>query len=247
MASLPRDSSHQKQYCKMLTCIWHVVCREESNIHCLLECPLARCIWESSAIDRQLWDDRFRTVRDCVELTAKRLDANEIGEFVAILWECWNAQNPFLFGKLDQRLDVLSHWARSFVHSCRETKLRSDGVKGTHPCILGPPQIGILKLNFDGSKIGIRAGGDIVQAGAKQGQGFARPEVEEARSYLFALQQAKDFGHTDIIVEGDCLGLVQVLKSRIALDNSTWDIDVPDAIVSRASEDMFAYVDSNLI
>jgi len=132
---------------------------------------------------------------------------------------------------------------------------------------------------------------NIVQARVKQGQGFTGPEVEEARSCLFTLQQAKDSIHTDIIVDGDCIGVIQVLKSRIVHDNSmglivkdiltladsfslflvyvkrggnrvahdlahwqpfsfssrTWDIDVLDAIVSWASKDMFAYVDSNLI
>ena len=49
---------------------------------------------------------------------------------------------------------VLSKRACSFVRCYREVKLQSEVGKDLLPCIWRPPPTGILKLNFDGGKIG---------------------------------------------------------------------------------------------
>ncbi|KAJ8422910.1 hypothetical protein Cgig2_005749 [Carnegiea gigantea] len=86
---------------------------------------------------------------------------------------------------------------------------------------LGPPPIGILKLNFDGGKVGedswgggflIRSfDGDVVMANTQQGTNFAGPTIEETRAYLSGLQSAHDQGFLSLVVEGDCVPLIQKL------------------------------------
>ncbi|KAJ8444151.1 hypothetical protein Cgig2_030971 [Carnegiea gigantea] len=93
---------------------------------------------------------------------------------------------------------ALSTDSCAMADSEREMKLKSDVAKELHLCIWRPPVTRLLKLNFDGGKIGNRGWGwgfvlhtqhgDIVLAGVKHGQGFVEPEVEEARSCLFALR-----------------------------------------------------------
>ena len=50
-----------------------------------------------------------------MELAASCLDRDELGIFVAIIWECWNARNRFIFQKPDHNLAVLGQRATSFT------------------------------------------------------------------------------------------------------------------------------------
>lgn len=56
--------------------------------------------------------------------------------------------------------------------------------------------------------------GDVILARAKHGHGPASAIVAEARSCLFALQFALEYGVRTIIIEGDCLPMINMLKSR---------------------------------
>lgn len=82
------------------------------------------------------------------------MSSNKLGDFLAILWECWNAGNCFIFGKPDRDLSVLAAKALAFVISHREVHaldvLQHDQVSGSWV----PPTVGCLKLNFDGGKVG---------------------------------------------------------------------------------------------
>ena len=60
---------------------------------------------------------------------------------------------------------------------------------------------------------------DIIFAGVDQGGGFAGPEVEEARACLFGFKCVFDLGLKRIVVEGDCLPLIQKLRQRHLQDN----------------------------
>ncbi|KAJ8424700.1 hypothetical protein Cgig2_018507 [Carnegiea gigantea] len=181
---------------------------EESDIHALLECSLAAQIWESSCFDQ-----------DYVEAAGKRLEAEAFGDFVAVLWECWNARNRFIFRSPDQNLAVLSDRAISFIKAYREFLVKEEIQKVTHPCTWHPPPMGMLKLNVDTGSMRTAGGswgfvvlngeGDIVLAGCKQSSRFLGSEIEEAKACLFGLQCAKEADFDNLIIEGDCLPLIQ--------------------------------------
>ena len=65
-------------------------CSIELKVHVLLHCPLAARIWEGNNWKHRLWDEQFRTTRDCLDKALKASDNEELGQFVAIVWECWN-------------------------------------------------------------------------------------------------------------------------------------------------------------
>lgn len=56
-------------------------------------------------------------------------------------------------------------------------------------------------------------------ASVKQGTRFVNAEVEEERSYLFALQYAQESRFDRLIVGEDCLQLIQKLKSKHSQDS----------------------------
>ena len=88
-----------------------------------------------------------------------------------------------------------------------------------------PPVTRVLKLNLEGGRVG-EAGwgwgfiirdhpGDVVLVGVKQGSHFAGAIIEEACACLFGVRIAHDCGHLDLIVEGDCLPLINKLSIRV--------------------------------
>lgn len=48
---------------------------------------------------------------------------------------------------------------------------------------------------------------------------FANAEIEEARACLFGIQAVGEAGYDNLIIEGDCLQLIQKLRSSQPLDN----------------------------
>jgi len=70
-------------------------CPVESDVHALVECPLAENVWEGCCFDMELLTRLFKGVRDWLEMAVVRLDEEQLGEFVAVAWECWNVRNRF--------------------------------------------------------------------------------------------------------------------------------------------------------
>lgn len=217
---------------------------EEDDIHALFECPLAESIWSCSEFERKLWACHFRSARDCVEGAMKSLNQESLGNFLAILWKCWEAQNRFIFTSSDINFALLCEQAISFVKQYREHKMVAEAKIPKHQEKWRPPPAGVYKLNFDGGRIGDSGWswgfvlrndvGDIILAGTKSGSGFAGPLVEEARACLFGLRCAYEWGARNIIIEGDSLGLIQLLKTRSTHDN----------FVGLFVNDILAYVES---
>jgi len=65
----------------------------ELKVHVLLHCSLATLIWEDSNWQHQFWKEHFRTMWECFECALRVCDHEELGQFVAIVWKCWNARN----------------------------------------------------------------------------------------------------------------------------------------------------------
>ena len=77
-----------------------------------------------------------------MEFAAKRLGMEEFGEFIAILWEWWNARNRFIFGRLDGRCEVLGDRVVAFVRSYRDAKVKNG--EQLYPSYWVPPAACLL-------------------------------------------------------------------------------------------------------
>ena len=123
-------------------------------------------------------------------MASQVLSTDELGMFVAILWECWNARNRFIFGSIEKNVAQLSKRAVHFVMSYRQMKEQTCTNGHAQPTAWKPPTMGILKLNFDSGKIGehgwgggfvVRGyDGTIVLAGVQQRQGTTASVIGEA-------------------------------------------------------------------
>ncbi|KAJ8450340.1 hypothetical protein Cgig2_004797 [Carnegiea gigantea] len=252
---------------------------EEMDTHAILHCPLA----QECDFDAALWDGHFRTLADCLENARRALDADHFGNFPSVIWECWNTCNRFTFGKPDRSLRGIGKRAIDFVASYHRVKEEvSSLLLVKHQDKWKPPISGFLK-NHDG---------DVFLAGPKYGRDAAEPFIEEAKACLHALRCVFQFGARNIIVEGDCLPLINMLKSNQVPDTAAgffirdilsfipnfdliswsfvkrgdnkvahdlahkqhysfegvlWESVVPDDILSRATDDMYAFIVTNII
>ncbi|KAJ8452986.1 hypothetical protein Cgig2_014749 [Carnegiea gigantea] len=203
---------------------------EDTPTHAVLECPLAIEVWSGSGLDESLWASKYRTFMDCIVQAMQLLSEDSFGDFLAIMWECWNARNRFIFGTPESNLSILGKRALSFVRSYRLHHEATALTHGTvHPFAWTPPPPGYVKLNFDGDIISetiarwgfvIRDHNDnILLAGTKHQPGHADASIEEARACLHGLTCAHNHGVRNIIIEGDCLHLIELLKAKSTPDN----------------------------
>ncbi|KAJ8422423.1 hypothetical protein Cgig2_003003 [Carnegiea gigantea] len=204
---------------------------EETDTHAVLSCPLVTEVWQGCDLDTSLWTEPFRTLADCLDKARHSLDENDFGNFLAVIWKCWIVRNRFIFGTPDQNLSILGKRAMDFVAPYREAQQDEVSLQPTrYPTSWTPPMAGYLKLNFDGSSLnnGLwgwgfvlrNHDGDVVLAGAKHGTHSAGPTIEEARSCLCAIKTAFAFGARNLIVKGDCLPLIAILKSHQVHDDA---------------------------
>ena len=100
---------------------------EESDVYVHFLCPLAREIWSSSGFDDALWQGGGPTALDMVGKAANILSVDRLAEFMAVMWECWNSRNRFIFGKQKGWRGALAQRVISFVQDFRAMKERSQG------------------------------------------------------------------------------------------------------------------------
>jgi len=84
----------------------------------------------------------------------KVCDNEELGHFVAIVWECWNARNRFIFEMPDYNLSVLGVRAMKMVQSYTKAQEVHVVPAVSHQTQWKPPIFAVVKLNFDCGKVG---------------------------------------------------------------------------------------------
>jgi len=86
---------------------------KEYDVHVLFLCPLAMEVWH----EEELRQGCVSSALDMVGKVAAVLSLDRLGEFVAVMWKCWNSQNRFLFRKKEGWRGGLAHRAITFVHN----------------------------------------------------------------------------------------------------------------------------------
>ncbi|KAJ8448142.1 hypothetical protein Cgig2_031866 [Carnegiea gigantea] len=189
---------------------------KESDIHDLFLCLLAAEVWVGSGFEEMLWDGNVISPIDALMKASQRLMLDRLGEHVAVMWECWNSRNRFIFGKKEGNRAGLATRAMAFVHNFR--RIREDDTPApttsATTCWM-PPSLGLFKLNFDARKVGQNGRGwgfvvrdsmgELVLAGVTQDEGFLSPEVEESRACMFDLKTTAAHGFKRLVVESNSL------------------------------------------
>ncbi|KAJ8443070.1 hypothetical protein Cgig2_004275 [Carnegiea gigantea] len=142
-----------------------------------------------STHDAKLWQTLWNA--------SQSLSEDLFGDFLAIMLKCWNARNRFIFGTPESKLTILGKRALALVRSYRLHHKVNALTHGTvDPSAWTPPSLG-TKHQYEHADI----------------------SVEEARACLYGLQCAHNHRVYNIIIEGDCLHLMELLKAKSTPDN----------------------------
>lgn len=126
---------------------------EESDIHSFFLCPFAAEVLLGSGFEEILWDGNVISPMDALLKASQELTLDQLGEYVAVMCECWNSWNRFIFGKKDGDWTLLASRAVSFIHSFREMRENDAPVpRTTVTTCWVPPSSGLFRLNFDAGK-----------------------------------------------------------------------------------------------
>ncbi|XP_074318065.1 uncharacterized protein LOC141654850 [Silene latifolia] len=205
----------------------------ESSIHLFRDCVVAQRVWEG--IDLLSGEEACEgSTRDWVEERWRDFGARECGWFMVGCWALWEHRNNVVFngkevdpfGVVKRIRDVMDEIeGGGFVRS----RQRGDGmVEGTVGKQMGwsVPKDGFVKINTDagvregeGVSLGVvcRDGGGKVLWGLSIVKEQAwEVHVAEAVAVLEAVREAGRRGHAKIIVESDCIQVVNALRKPAA-------------------------------
>ncbi|KAJ8437863.1 hypothetical protein Cgig2_002997 [Carnegiea gigantea] len=184
-------------------------------------------VWGGSGFEEMLWDGNVISPMDAILKASRRLPSDRLGKYVAVMSECWNSRNRFIFGKKEGNRVGLAACAVAFVHNFRRIR-EDDKLTPTTSATAYwmPPSSGLFKLNFDAGMVGQNGRGwgfvvwdytgQVALAGVTQDVRFLGPEVEEARACLFALKNAAAHGFKRLVVE-------DIISCCFAFDFVAWN------------------------
>ncbi|KAF5471637.1 hypothetical protein F2P56_008414 [Juglans regia] len=167
-------------------------------------------------------DHQQATFLDQVWLVLDRGNATDLTMFFLIGWSLWNRRNKMMMEKIV--IDPLA--AVNHALSLQKTfiQLKTSNAMGRGKlCKWKPPPPGFLKLNVDGAmfadvgKSGIGVvlrdeAGQVVMAATKKEDFVDEPATIELLAVLRGLQFFLSLGIPNLVVESDCLVVVQELQ-----------------------------------
>ena len=140
---------------------------KETDLHALLECPLAQEVWAGSCFWDWVKEATIPSVWDLLFQGRDKLEDDEWDVYMATIWEIWSARNKILFWRLVRDVSKLYLRASDFVHAYKEANVQLRVQPEELPGMWSLPPTGIYKVNFDGAKLGEwgHAWGVVIQDG----------------------------------------------------------------------------------
>ncbi|KAM6558077.1 hypothetical protein CsatA_027316 [Cannabis sativa] len=217
------------------------VCRgaEETIVHALVTCPKVQVVWNRVGIGTRtpgsvgnfISDDIDNFFDWFVKIFNEENMANKL-LMSALCWAIWDGRNEMVWRKKETSVEsivmsakgYLDHWtsAQNSLIETSWTGLQSgDGAE-----LWCPPMENSIKINVDAAMfseansygIGLVARdrhSPLLEARTECFIGRVNPEVAEAISVREALSWIKNRNWPRVVVETDCLTVVQALRSSI--------------------------------
>ena len=198
----------------------------EDAKHALWSCLELDVVWA----DQVLWNFRqevgFSGVKDLLSWMVEK--GTPLEQFAFTAWSVWSQRNKVRLNLQSSLLHQVAEQARTMFAQYQaptrsaELQLGSRGIGRTR---WSPPQVGFVKINFDGAVFdsshssGVGAvirnhNGAVMAFCAEKLNRVYRVEEIEAVVALKALQLASNLGFQKAILEGDSLGLIKALEAE---------------------------------
>lgn len=201
---------------------------QESTFHCLVMCPVAVQCWGVSSFNKV-----SHTATDYIkwmEEVVKACNRDEVAKICMLCWYLWKNRNDIVWNQRSlEPLDIVRA-AEISLNQWRCAQDKSfDNYLGSMTQADGKthwerPQIGRIKINTDAalfeesnrycySMIARDHYGALVEAAAYCKQGTIEPIMAEALGIKEALSWVKKGEYNGVIIESDCLALIQAIRS----------------------------------
>ncbi|KAH9688162.1 reverse transcriptase domain-containing protein [Citrus sinensis] len=200
----------------------------ETISHALLECKAARKIWLQSPFSDPRLEANSQDIFSTLQHMAKELRKSDLELMVALCWSAWYARNKCIFDGREINPIVSAAKAESVLTDFQRVRKPqqahiSVSIKEKQQEWLPPPH-NLFKVNVDAAlnsenrSAGVGAvirdsNGKIVAAGVNQHLLMGSASLAEAEAVLWGLQLARNAAVSSLIIESDCLEVVQLVNN----------------------------------
>ncbi|XP_012840390.1 PREDICTED: uncharacterized protein LOC105960728 [Erythranthe guttata] len=203
----------------------------ESSIHMVQVCCGMEKVWQAAAF---LLETLATTTSswNWFEYLSRSLPDYYFRLAIIITWKVWSNRNCVLHGDAATHQENIIEWGTRYLdeflsHQMPKTSLN----RAQYSSAWSPPPVGYLKLNVDAalpagqphytvSMVARNEEGVCIWWEVRTYPGSLIAEECEAHAALFALQCAQRKGWQSIILEGDCLGVIEALRAGTDLSSS---------------------------
>lgn len=205
---------------------------EESTLHALVKCPFAAQCWGDKGL---LWvGSSFGSFAEWLDEVLRLSRKDEYAEIVTLCWSIWKARNntvwnkvrASVYGVVNSTKQYLADWSKAQKNSTKtlfQFLEEGDGV-----CNWVKPQKEVVKISVDAAiftehssyGVGMLARdweGKVILGRSEYYSGYANPEFAEAMAVKEALSWVKANKWEKVVVESDCLTVVQAARSKVPM------------------------------
>ncbi|KAL2929275.1 hypothetical protein RDABS01_034686, partial [Bienertia sinuspersici] len=186
--------------------------KEEDVVYTLIQCPTAQNVWEAMQIEVNLcnqdYHGRFVEWWNFILSNFSNEEACKIG---MICWGLWNARNEkYSKGTLAHMGTLLGQLCLIYILSWRPMERQIlPSVKLMRAGFLGNGMVGLGAVLRDDK-------GEVLGAAVHQLNAEWSAQVAEAKAILFGVKVALHGGYDNIIVESDCLQVINFLQKGVS-------------------------------
>lgn len=187
----------------------------ESLLHDLRDCPWVKEVWDK--VNTLFPSEHVSSFKDIFDRVWCSNGAIETENLVMLYWQ--NIHTPHLLC-IRRGLDWLSEYQYALSFQSPEAKQSRQKA-----CWVGPPPIGVIKINFDGEcgsdreKVGLGFvardhSGRFLLAGSRTISLVGFAEDSKCHALYWALSVARAQGWEHVILEGDCQEIIGAMSRK---------------------------------
>ncbi|KAL7111975.1 hypothetical protein ACP275_05G123500 [Erythranthe tilingii] len=195
----------------------------ETLLHIVRDCGGMNEVWRSTPFN-QLTGLEASNFPTWLEQLQGSLDIDLLGLAIVVMWKCWDNRNKEMQGEEGVDFKELVAWSKSYLHVYNLAKFLPVSSKlNDHPTKWKPPDADAIKINIDAAfppnqdyyvtaMIARDHTGSCMWWRRDHHLGRPPAVTGEAHATMLAMHHATEVGWTSIIVEGDCLQVMESLR-----------------------------------
>ncbi|CAI0556201.1 unnamed protein product [Linum tenue] len=195
----------------------------ETQLHCLRDCDWTRRLWQPCSDNGIFKQGEGFSGRDWFLNSFESHSNENLQRFCAILWFIWKERCNHMFNnkklEAEEIIPKALDWLSDYLQA--QGTVSANMNHPSNPQGWRPPPSGSFKMNSDAGVLRLNGIGlgcvlrdwneNFLGAVAGKESGTCRPVEAEARALVAGLREANRRGWSALIVESDCMKLIQML------------------------------------